>query len=150
MVYIFLNILPSVFIDRQLIFTTSIMAGALIFFKFFITGGLGFGIDYGISRILLQVVGFRLLVANSIGFLSGEIIKFLLNRTWTFHSTDPEIMMQFIKFISISLTGLVLVNAMVYYMVEKRKQPFLKSKVIAMFLFMFWNFSANAYFTFRF
>jgi putative flippase GtrA len=134
--------------SQRLIFALSHMEGLYIFGKFFITGGIGFGVDFGISKTLLQVARFPLLVANSIGFLVGEVLKYSINRYWTFHSTDPEIMLQFGKFISISFIGLTMVNAIVYYLVKKKQQPFFRSKVLAMFVFMFWNFTANYFFTF--
>jgi putative flippase GtrA len=124
------------------------MDSIVIFGKFFVTGGLGFGIDFSISKSLLRKGHFPLLLANSIGFISGEVFKYIINRHWTFHSTDPDIATQFGKFISISIIGLLMVNLIVYFLVKKRNQPFFRSKVMAMIIFMFWNFSVNFFFTF--
>lgn len=124
------------------------MDSIVIFGKFFVTGGFGFGIDFNISKTLLQKWRLPLLLANSVGFITGEIFKYIVNRHWTFHSTDPDIAMQFGKFISISIIGLLMVNLIVYFLVKKRNQPFFRSKIMAMVLFMFWNFSANFFFTF--
>ena len=124
------------------------MAALIIFLKFFVTGGLGFALDFSISKLLFQKMNIALLIANSVGFLSGEVLKYSVNRSWTFASHDPDIVGQFSKFICLSLIGLVLVNIIVYFSVKKFQKPFLVSKVMAMVVFMFFNFTANYFYTF--
>lgn len=118
------------------------------FAMFFLAGGVGFAGDILIATALLRTKKFHLLVANTIGFLIGVIIKYFINRIWTFRSTDPDMAAQFAKFMGISLIGLIMVNGIVYYLHKKRGKKFMFSKIIAMSVFMVWNFVANYYFTF--
>lgn len=118
------------------------------FLMFLVAGGVGFGFDVLISTSLLKTKRLHLLVANTIGFLIGVIVKFFINRFWTFRSHDPDMGAQFVKFMIISLIGLVLVNGIVYYLHHRKGKKFMFSKIIAMSVFMVWNFAANYYFTF--
>lgn len=115
---------------------------------FLVAGGVGFGFDVLISTTLLKTNKLHLLVANTAGFIVGVIIKFFINRFWTFSSSDPNMGTQFIKFMIISLIGLILVNWIVYYLHKRKGKKFMFSKIMAMSVFMVWNFAANYYFTF--
>jgi putative flippase GtrA len=115
---------------------------------FLVAGGVGFGFDVLISTTLLKTNKLHLLVANTSGFIVGVIIKFFINRFWTFSSSDPNMGTQFIKFMIISLIGLILVNWIVYYLHKRKGKKFMFSKIMSMSVFMVWNFAANYYFTF--
>ena len=119
------------------------------FWRFFIVGGGGFYIDVAITFLLLKQFKWHKYRANSIGFLSGVTFNYTLNRIWTFSSQDPQILVQYLKFAVIGIVGLVIVNGIVYLLHTRNGLPFFWSKVLAMFIFMFWNFSANYFYTFQ-
>ena len=121
---------------------------AILFAMFVVAGGVGFGVDVAISTSLLKTKRVPLLIANSIGFIVGVVIKYVINRVWTFSSDDPNVLSQFGKFMAISLVGLVMVNYIVYYLHTKKQKKFMFSKIMAMSVFMVWNFTANYFFTF--
>jgi putative flippase GtrA len=118
------------------------------FGMFLIAGGIGFLFDVLISTQLLKTKKMKLLVANTIGFLVGVVIKYYINRIWTFNSQDPNVLMQFLKFMGISLIGLGIVNVIVYYLHHRKGKKFIVSKVMSMSVFMIWNFVANYWLTF--
>lgn len=126
-------------------------AGDLLdkFWRFFVVGGGGFAIDVAVTYLVFRLLRWHKYLANSLGFLSGLTFNYTFNRIWTFASTDPNVALQYAKFATIGIIGLVIVNSVVYVLHTRRKLPFFLSKVIAMFLFMFWNFSANYFYTFR-
>jgi putative flippase GtrA len=116
---------------------------------FLVAGGVGFGVDVGIATCLLKTKKVPLLIANSFGFIIGVIVKYIINRICTFNSDDPNILAQFGKFMLISLVGLVMVNYIVYYLHTQKQKKFMFSKIMAMLVFMVWNFTANYFFTFN-
>lgn len=118
------------------------------FIKFALVGGLGFIIDFGLTWIFKEKLKFNKYYANAIGFCAAATSNFYLNRSWTFQSKDPEIWLQYYKFILISLIGLGL-NTIVIYLFEKNTNlSFYWSKIIATILVVLWNFSANYFYTF--
>lgn len=117
-------------------------------FRFWVVGTFGYFIDLAITFGLFKLANVHKYISNSLGFISGLTFNFILNRSWTFHSTDPNITMQYIKFASIGVFGLGIVNGIVYYLHTKRDVPFVIAKTLAMFVFFFWNFTANYFYTF--
>lgn len=118
------------------------------FWHFFIVGGGGFAIDTAITYFFLKIIKAPKYLSNSLGFMAGVTFNYFLNRIWTFKSDDPNVMMQYIKFAVIGIIGLIIVNSVLYLLHSKYKQPFFFSKVMAMIVFMFWNFGANYFYTF--
>ncbi len=118
------------------------------FWHFFIVGGGGFAIDAFLTFFLFKRVKLPKYVANSIGFLTGVTFNYIFNRIWTFQSHDPQIMVEYTKFATIGIIGLIIVNGITYLLHAKNKVEFFKAKVLAMIVFMFWNFGANYFYTF--
>lgn len=118
------------------------------FLMFFLAGGIGFLFDVLITTNLIKTKKVKLLVANTIGFLVGICVKYYINRIWTFDSVDPDVLIQFLKFLGISLVGLALVNTIIYYLHHRKGKKFMHSKILSMSVFMIWNFTANYFFTF--
>lgn len=85
---------------------------------------------------------------NSIGFVCAATSNYLLNRIWTFESHDPEIAMQYARFIGISVIGLLINNAAIYLFNDKLKFNFYFSKLLAIGIVTFWNFFMNYFFNF--
>jgi putative flippase GtrA len=80
--------------------------------------------------------------------MCGVTFNYFFNRLWTFSSNDPQIMLQYSKFALIGIIGLLIVNGIVYFLHSRNNLPFFFSKVMAMIVFMFWNFTANYFYTF--
>jgi len=118
------------------------------FLKFGIVGASGMIIDFGLTYLFKEIIKIQKYVANAIGFTAAAITNYFLNRIWTFHSTDPEVTMQFLKFFFVSLAGLGINTLILYTLVSKYKQNFYFSKLIAIAIVMLWNFTINFIFTF--
>ena len=118
------------------------------FWHFVMVGGIGFGADLALTYGLLLTKKVKKYWANSAGFLLGVSINYMINRQWTFHSQDPNIAAQYLKFVIIGIIGLALVNGIIHFLHTKHGKAFLPSKIFAMFIFMFWNFGANYFYTF--
>lgn len=120
----------------------------LKFIKFGAVGFLGMFVDFGLTFLFKEVLKFNKYIANSIGFISAATSNYIFNRIWTFQSKDPEIAIQYVKFIVISIVGLALNNFVIYILNDKFKLNFYFAKVIAIGIVTIWNFLMNYIFTF--
>jgi putative flippase GtrA len=118
------------------------------FIKFGLVGFSGVLIDFSITFICKEYLKFQKYVANAIGFTIAATTNYMLNRIWTFESTNPNIAMEFSRFFIIALIGLGINSAIVWAMTSKMKVNFYLSKVVATVVVTAWNFLINAYYTF--
>jgi len=121
----------------------------LKFIKFGVVGVSGVFVDFGITWLLRDKLKINQYYANSTGFMCAVVSNYILNRIWTFHSTDPSIVIQFGKFFIVALIGLGLNNGIIYLLNERRGMKFYPAKLIATGIVMIWNFGANYLFTFH-
>ncbi len=119
-----------------------------VFFKFFTVGGLGFGVDMLSTFIFKDKLNLNKYLSNSIGFGIGMAFRYVANRIWTFESDDPQILLQFLKFMAIAVVGLGIVNFFLYIFNDRMKIKYYWAKSLAMCFFFAWNFTANYYWTF--
>lgn len=117
--------------------------------KFGIVGTLSFIIDFGITFFCKEKLKLNKFIANALGFIVSVIINFSINKIWTFQSTGGDIELQFIKFISITSFALIINSIIIYILNVKIRLNFYLSKLIAVFIVMFYNYSMHALFTFN-
>ena len=125
---------------------------AFIFWKiirFGITGASGMALDFGTTWLCRQKFGWNKYIASSTGFIVAATNNYIINRLWTFHSTNPNWQVEFGKFLLFSLVGLGLNNLFVFLLHERLKMNFYLSKLIATVLVFVWNFTSNYYFNFK-
>ena len=118
------------------------------FIQFGIVGCSGLFIDFGFTYICKEILKIQKYVSNAIGFTLAASSNYVLNRVWTFKSTDPEIFVEYSEFIIISLIGLGINTLILWIIVTKFKLNFYLSKVFAIAIVTVWNFLANAFITF--
>jgi putative flippase GtrA len=119
------------------------------FIKFGLVGFSGLIIDFGATYLLKEKFKANRYLANSIGFCLAASSNFMLNRIWTFQSTDPKIVQQYALFIAISLVGLAINNFIILLLNERlRVLKFYFAKLAATITVMLWNFLMNFFFTF--
>ena len=119
------------------------------FLKFCLVGGSGVVVDFGITYLAKEFLKLNKYVANSLGFICAATSNYILNRTWTFGSSDPDIAMQYLQFFGFSLVGLAINNLVIYLLHGRVKWNFYVVKLIATGVVTFWNFSMNYIFTFQ-
>ncbi|MEM9327089.1 MAG: GtrA family protein [Bacteroidota bacterium] len=118
------------------------------FIRFAAVGASGVIIDFGITGVLKEKLGAHKYLANSIGFVTAASSNYVLNRIWTFASTNPQIALEYSKFLGVSLAGLAINNSLLWYFHQRRGINFYWAKAIAIVLTTAWNFSFNFLFTF--
>jgi putative flippase GtrA len=120
----------------------------LKFIKFCIVGFSGVFIDFGTTYFFKEVLKVQKYFANAIGFTLAATTNYILNRVWTFHSTNPKVLLEFSRFFVIALIGLGINSTIIWLMNGKFKVNFYLSKLVATVVVTLWNFLINAYFTF--
>lgn len=118
------------------------------FLKFGLVGASGLAVDFGLTFLSKEKLKLNKYMANSIGFLSAASSNFAINRMWTFASVDPDITNQYMKFIGVSLGGLLLSYTILKLIHERWNWNFYLAKLIAIGVVMSWNFAINLIFTF--
>lgn len=119
------------------------------FIKFGVVGFSGVFVDFGTTYFFKEIIKINKFLANSIGFTLAASSNYVLNRIWTFESTNQEITKQYIMFLLISLVGLAINNIVIYILNGKlRINNFYFAKLIATLIVMLWNFFMNMHFTF--
>jgi putative flippase GtrA len=122
----------------------------LKFIKFCAVGLSGMIIDFGITWLLKEKIRVNKYIANSTGFILAATSNYIWNRIWTFQSENNHIATEYLFFIVISLTGLVINNLLVYFFSDKIKLNFYLSKLIAVGVVTLWNFIMNSLITFHY
>ncbi len=120
-----------------------------IFFQYAIVGVLGTAIDLGSLYIFVDLLHIHVLFATPVSFILAVVNNFILNKYWTFQNKSSNIRKQFIKFLIVSIIGLLLTELLMAFFVFALKIWYLLSKLITSGLVMAWNFLANKYWTFK-
>lgn len=123
--------------------------GVRQFVKFGLVGLSSAVIDWGIYLALTRIFGVFYLMAKILSFSVALFNSYTWNRRWTFRSQDSAKLRQFIKFLTISIVGVVLNSLIMYLAVEHLKVSDIYGLFLASAIVMIWNFLANKFYTFR-
>ena len=120
----------------------------LKFLKFGVVGLSGVFVNFGVTYVCKEWLKWNKYLSNILGFVFAATTNYILNRFWTFQSSNPQIGMEYAKYFAISLVGLGLDTLTVYVLNGKLKWNFYLSKVFAVCVSTLWNFFGNLLFTF--
>ncbi len=119
------------------------------FIKFGITGVSGMVIDFSLTWLFKDVVHLNQFLANAVGFSAAVTSNYIINRQWTFRDKQTKAVPQFTAFLFVSLIGLLLNSSVIFLFNTLLNVNFYISKVLAVFIVFFWNFSLNYFLVFR-
>jgi len=119
------------------------------FIKFCLVGFSGILIDFSTTYLLKEKLKISKYLANASGFILAASSNYALNRIWTFHSKNSNIINEYSSFVLISIIGLGINTLVLWILTDKLKKNFYFSKIIAVIAATFWNFLANSLFTFN-
>lgn len=124
------------------------------FIKFGIVGFSGMFVHGGVLYLFKDVIGWPILISNTLGFILAASWNYFFNRIWTFHSKEKQVGVEYLKFIVVSLVGLGVNNGTLWAM--GRLLPdwnadwrFYILWIVAVGVTTLWNFFGNLLFTFR-
>ena len=118
------------------------------FMKFGAVGATGVAVDFGFTWISKEKANIQIYVANAVGFTFAATSNYFLNRWWTFHSNNPELAIEYSRFLFFSAIGLGMNTMVIWLLVSKRHYNFYLSKLLAIGIVTVWNFFVNLMFTF--
>lgn len=120
----------------------------LKFLKFGVVGFSGVVVNFGVTYVCKEWLKWNKYLSNILGFVVAASSNYILNRLWTFQSSNPQIGVEYAKYFGISLVGMGLDTLTVYLLNGKLKWNFYLSKVFAVGVSTLWNFFGNLLFTF--
>lgn len=118
------------------------------FMKFGAVGATGVVVDFGCTWISKEKARIQKYAANAVGFTLAASSNYFLNRWWTFHSHNPELAIEYSRFLFFSVIGLGMNTMAIWFLVSRHNRNFYISKLFAIGIVTFWNFFVNLMFTF--
>ncbi|MDP4267698.1 MAG: GtrA family protein [Bacteroidota bacterium] len=118
------------------------------FFKFGVVGFSGVFVDFGITYLLKEKIKVQKYFSNAIGFIAAASTNYYLNRVWTFQSANSHIVVEYGKFVLISIIGLAINTFIIWRLTVRKKLNFYISKAFAVVVVTIWNFVLNFLYTF--
>jgi putative flippase GtrA len=116
--------------------------------KFGAVGATGVVVDFGCTWFSKEKARIQKYVANAIGFTIAATSNYFFNRWWTFQSNNPELAIEYSRFLFFSVIGLGMNTMVIWFLVSKRNHNFYLSKLFAIGIVTIWNFIVNLMFTF--
>jgi putative flippase GtrA len=129
---------------------SSIRPGAYTqFLKFALIGAVNTALHYVVFLVLLKFVKIDYLIASSIGYCSGVLNSYYMNRRWTFAAATGSSILEFSQFVCINVIALSVNLISLNVLVTSFKIIPELAQVIAIVLSTVCNFVGNKYWTFR-
>ena len=106
-------------------------------------------VDYGTLLFLVEILHIHYSIGVALGAFLGAITNFLLNRNWTFKSSE-KIRFQILKYALVSIGSLVLNTGLVVLTTESLHLQYFLSKIIVSLVVAWgWNYPLQKNFVFR-
>lgn len=109
---------------------------------------LDFAIYIGLTRSF-EIMRHYFLGANLIAFAIATTSSFFLNKYFTFKNNGSDLIRQYIRFWSVALVYICLVQCILYIGVALFELHDVMAKIVATAIGTFWNFFAHKYWSFR-
>ena len=122
--------------------------GFFLLLKFAIIGIIGVTINFTLTWLLKDFLKFNKYLSNSFGYGIAMFFNFFGNRIWTYSSISDLLIYQFFKFLIVVTVGVFFNHIIVFYFHSFKKTNFYVSKIIAVVIVFFWNFTMHTLFTF--
>lgn len=116
-------------------------------FRYLIVGGLGTAAHLAILALCVEWLQLDVVRASIAGFLAALSVSYVLNHYWTFESTRSHVS-SFWRYLTVSVSGLLLNTGMVYTMVEYFHWWYLTAQLTVIFVVPTSNFLLNRYWAF--
>ncbi len=111
-------------------------------FRFVVTGGFSFLVDFGLMVFLVEIFHMNELLAAGISFTVSVIVNYLMCVFWVFDATQKSNVLTIIIFIFSSVIGLVL-NELFMWILLELYVNYMVAKIISTILVMIWNYIAK-------
>jgi len=123
------------------------------FIKFGVVGAtcslIDWAVFFGIKLLTGWEIQYLKQITKGISFIVSATFSYILNRTWTFRSTEQAVAKQASLFFVVATIGLGLNNLIFYLVTGIFGWPDIAGLVITTTIVMFWNFTANKILVFK-
>jgi len=109
------------------------------FERYVISGLISASAEYTILLVLTEFAGLWYILSNTVAYVSGFWLSFLLNRFWSFKSKD-NLLRQLLLYCILFVFNLILTNMFLYILTSVAGIPYAISKVFVMGVAVLWNF----------
>ena len=115
-------------------------------------------IDFVLLNFLISIIGWPILLSNSISFSTAVTNSYFMNKYWTFGDMRSAHIKQFSTFVLISIVGLIFSNILLHYgtVFLENYNPELSiiwqyniAKAVSAVIVLVWNFIASKYLVFH-
>lgn len=125
------------------------MSTRIQFIKFGLVGVLNTLVHYLVFLLLFRLVGVPMMAASAIGYMTGVLNSFFVNRKWTFKVSGDSSGSELVKFFTVNVVSLG-VNLAALYVVSTWLGVLPEiAQVMAIFCTLVVNFSGNKWWTFK-
>lgn len=110
-------------------------------FRYLVTGGTAFAIEYGSFLFLFYILNFGSELSNSVSFGTGLITSFCLNKLWTFkggkytHTSRRQLVI----YMLVAITNLIFTNLSINILIHYNVPGYV-AKVVLVALVACWNY----------
>jgi len=118
------------------------------FVRFSLSGSLATLVDVLILYILTEFFALWYLFSAVFSFIAGTLVHYSISSHWVF-KCERRSFSQYLAFTLIQTIGLVINLSVIYVLVEYFSFWYILAKLIAVFVGLIWNFSANLKITFK-
>jgi len=118
------------------------------FVRFSLSGSLATLVDVLILYILTEFFALWYLFSAVFSFIAGTLVHYSISSHWVF-KCERRSFSQYLAFTLIQTIGLVINLSVIYILVEYFSFWYILAKLIAVFVGLIWNFSANLKITFK-
>ncbi len=116
--------------------------------KYFIIGGLAAVTNLSMFYVLAYILNLYYLVSAAIGFVSGAVLNYTLNRKYTFKNTYRNKTKQFTVFLIVASTSLIWNELLIYFFVEYIALSKMIAAVLSVGIVFLWSFAMHKIITF--
>jgi putative flippase GtrA len=118
------------------------------FFRYGVVGGFGTVIHLVIIFLFVEYFKLTPIVSSVAGFFIVLVVSYFLNRFWTFQTKNTN-RFQFIKYVIVSVIGLVINISIMYITIDILLWPYLLGAITMSFFVALTNFILNQVWTFN-
>lgn len=106
--------------------------------------------DFGVFNLLTYVFGVYYLTSNVFAATTGAVANFIISTTWAFSGSKNSLKNQMVKYIIVSLGGLILNTFFVYLLTDLVNiTPNLSKIITAIFIGWTYTFALMRYYVFK-
>lgn len=120
--------------------------------RYFLTGGLAFVVDFGLFAICLYAFEWHYLVSNLVGLVAGLVVNYWISVRWVFAACKRSVSnrtLEFSMFALIGILGVLLNQALMWLQVDFLEILPMLAKFISAAIVLLWNFGIRKIFLFK-